>query len=92
MDRGGGGGGMYKYMYSSHYAHCCTDVDKMFCMYQYMILEKCILFTETKIVSSNSAYFFGLDIEINLSLLIFRGFIAFDDKEQFFLYCILDQT
>ena len=57
-----------------------------------MILEKCILFTETKIVSSNSAYFFGLDIEINLSLLIFRGFIAFDDKEQFFLYCILDQT
>ena len=39
-----------------------------------------------------STYFFGLDIEINLSLLIFRGFIAFDDKEQFFLYCILDQT
>ena len=61
-------------------------------VYDSMILEKCILFTENKIVSSNSAYFFGLDIEINLSLLIFRGFIAFDDKEQFFLYCILDQT
>ena len=61
-------------------------------LYQCMILEKCILFTENKIVSSNYAYFFGLDIEINSSLLIFRGFIAFDDKEQFFLYCILDQT